>query len=187
MSDLVRTQLSKTLAIKSLNDMVRAKTSEAVFLLIDVSGSMRTTMRNGKRRIEGLRNVVGDIRQGREVKMIAFGGESDGAYHVSSVPEPTGGTPLHSAIDLARTSEAGRVVVISDGVPDDQSAALDSARTFGGRIDVVFVGNPGEAGERFLKILAESTGGTEFHGDLSELKQLSSAIVGLLEGPKEGA
>jgi hypothetical protein len=116
--------------------------------------------------------------------MIAFGGADaycgQGAYVTTGVPRPTGGTPLHDAIDLARKQECGRVVVISDGQPDSQRLALDSAKAFGGRIDVVYVGDPGDLGEEFLRKLAESTGGTEFHGDLSEPKQLGGRIAGLL-------
>lgn len=180
MSDLVRSKLSQSLGVKTLSDLVRAKASESVTLLIDVSGSMDATMRNGKTRHRGLCEVVSTIQKEREVKMIAFGGVDDGAYEVSSIPSPGGGTPLHRGIDLAREKGCGRAIVISDGCPDSTTMALESAKTFGGRIDVVFVGNPGDFGEDFLRKLAEATGGTEFHGDLSEPKQLGNRIAGLL-------
>lgn len=179
--------LKKSLSVGSLDDLVRAKTSEKIFLLIDCSGSMKERMRNGKRRIDGLRIVVKDVQAEQpDVKLIMFPGEGDGTPHVTGSPhEPHGGTPLAQAIEVARSLEAGRVVVISDGVPDDESQALDSAQRFGGRIDVVFVGNPHEPGEAFLLRLAESTGGTSFTGDLSEMKELASKVLGLLTGEVE--
>lgn len=179
-SDLVRTKLSQSAAIKSLEDLVRVKTSEDVWLLLDASGSMDSHMRNGKRRIDGLREVVAEISSNKEVvvKMIVF---NDGEARVSThINEPHGGTPLHDAISLARRQNAGRAIVVSDGIPDDPRRCLDNAKEFGGRIDVVFVGDPGESGESFLKQLAEATGGTEFHGDLSEPKALGSKLAGLL-------
>lgn len=190
MSNIVKSNLSRTLEVKSLDDLVRAKTTDKVLLLIDVSGSMEYMMRNGKQRISGLRDSVKEIQSSHKTEMIAFGldvvkGNGKEVGFVTIVPDPHGGTPLHEAIDLARTHQAGRAVVISDGVPDSRPRAMESARSFGGRIDVVFVGNPGEPGEEFLRELAEATGGTSFTGDLSEPKQLGKGIVALLEGAKE--
>lgn len=180
-SDLVRTRLEKSIAVRSLKDLVRVRTSDKIFLLIDVSGSMHSTMRNGKQRIDALREVVRDIKSKRtDVRMIAFGGREGSAYEVQAVPDAGGGTPLRQAIDLGKKLEAGRAIVISDGEPEDPLGCLESAKTFGGQIDVVFVGDPGERGEEFLRRLAEATGGTEFHGDLSAPKELSGKIMGLL-------
>src|SRR6267142_5146994 len=63
----------KSLEVKSLKDLVRARTSEHVVLLVDVSISMGETMRNGKTRIEGLRIVVAGMQAKRATQMIAFG------------------------------------------------------------------------------------------------------------------
>jgi hypothetical protein len=101
---------------------------------------------------------------------------------VDVVPEPDGGTPLHAAIPMAKTYGATRVVVISDGMPDLAEQCMIEARSFGGRIDVVYVGAPGYGGEDFLKRLAEATGGTCGVGDLKNVKMLSKGIIGLLAG-----
>lgn len=181
MSDaLMRTKLEKSMNIKSLTDLVRVRSTETAFLLIDVSGSMKETMRNGKERITALREVVADIQKNSPTKMIAFGGHDGGAYMTATVPNAGGGTPLAEAIRLAKTQNIGRAVVISDGMPNNAQDAMTAAKEFGGRIDVVFVGDPGEPGEAFLKELAEMTGGTEFHGDLSQPKELGAKISGLL-------
>lgn len=183
-NSLIKKSLEQSLGVKSLSDLVRAKTSEEVFLAIDCSGSMGTMLRNGKRRIEGLRTVVSDIQQQRETRMIQFGGD-DSVGWVTSVPEPSGSTPLAEAIEFARTAEAGRLVMISDGYPDNAQRAFDAARAFGGRIDVVFVGDPGDRGEKFLLELASLTGGTSFTGDLGAPKELASGVIGLLTGARD--
>lgn len=191
-TDLVKT-LSRSLALNSLDDLVRSKKAENVVLLLDCSGSMSNQMRNGKRRIDGLRDVVADVQKDRPTRMIGFGISSsrgDDIAFIGRVPEPNGGTPLARAIDFAREAGFGRAVVISDGMPDDQEAALEAAGRFGGQIDVVYVGDPEPedrvwGGAKFLLKLAESTGGTSFDGDLSAVKQLASTVKGLLAGNVE--
>lgn len=183
------TQLSKSMALKSLKDLVRVRTAEKTVLLLDCSGSMSSPMRNGKLRITGLREVVRDVQQQRPTEMIAFGplvqtnpGEWTAVRFVSDVPEPGGGTPLHDALKFAAVHGAGRCVVISDGWPNDRTQALEAAKQFGGQVDIVFVGDPNDPGSFFLDELAKTTGGRRFEGDLSEIKELAGTVVGLLNG-----
>jgi hypothetical protein len=187
-------RLARTLAAgDSLDDLMRVKTSEHAFLLLDCSSSMDELMRNGKRRIDGLREAVKEIQSRRKTQMVAFGPthEDRTVFYCGRVPEPKGGTPMADAILFAKEQKAGRVVIISDGWPDSPGATKDAAAMFGGQIDVVYVGDPGEGdGEAFdargfLRELAESTGGTEFDGDLSDPKRLGGAVIGLLNGAVE--
>lgn len=170
--------LDKSLKAKTLADLVRIKSDERKTLAIDCSASMDTPMYNGKRRIDGLREVVKGIREQVPCEMIVFDGGN--ARTVDGVPEPNGGTPMHEAIRFAKERGAGSLVVVSDGQPDWPQGTLDAAMAFGGRIDVVFVGNPGDFGEQFMIELAQKTGGIQFTGDLAEVKQITSGIVGLL-------
>lgn len=177
--------LNKSLQVGSLDDLVRVHTDTNIFLLLDCSGSMGYRMRSGKTRITGLRDTVRDVQSEKEMKMVQFGSPEEEATFVTTIPEPCGGTPLHKAINFAKNNGAGRAIVISDGCPDDQSAAMAAAAAFGGRIDCVFVGDPGERGEAFLKSLAQSTGGEMFTGDLSEPLKLAAAVLGLLTDGKD--
>lgn len=163
-----------------------AREAEVVMLLIDTSASMGIALPNGKRRIDALREVVRDLALGAEVPMIAFGSiDGDEVCFVHDVPEPAGGTPLALAIATAKQYGANRVVVISDGEPNDSQAAFMQADEFKGRIDVVFVGNADAHGSIVLNELARRTGGTRLEGDLGQPKALGSAIIGLLEGEVE--
>jgi Mg-chelatase subunit ChlD len=181
---LARTQLERSLSANSLEDLVRVKTSEHAFLLLDCSSSMDEEMRNGKKRIDGLRDVVKEVQSRRQTQMVAFGPrhEDRTVFFCSRVPAPAGRTPLDEAITFAKDNGAGRIVVISDGWPNNPATAKEAATQFGGQVDVVFVGDPGDPGSTFLKELAEMTGGTEFDGDLSEPKKLGGAVIGLLNG-----
>lgn len=181
-TSLVRKTLETSLQLGDLSDL--AKASEVVMLLIDTSGSMVANVRkSGKRRIDALRTVVEQLQSRGHVPMIAFGGPYDAQVRfVDRVPEPDGGTPLAIAIPFAKQYGANRLVVVSDGMPDDPNGSLDAARQFDGRIDVVFIGDPGDGGDDFLDRLAKLTGGTRLQGDLSETGKLAGAIIGLLEG-----
>lgn len=193
-NSLVRTQLESSLELSSLKSLARE--AEVVMLLIDTSGSMSSPVDRyvpgveTKRRIDALREVVAIIKSQGHVPMIAFGGApGEDVRFVDDVPEPAGGTPLHLAIPLAKSFGATRLVVVSDGMPDLTYSAMDEAKAFSGRIDVAFVGTPGEGGDTFLNSLASATGGTQFTGSLGDPKQLSGHIIGLLEGevPEEKA
>lgn len=178
--------LGKSMQVSSLSDLVRVQEDQNIVLLLDVSGSMDESCydKDGRvsgKKIKGLRDTVNGIQTERTIPMVAFPFpyHGDGKY-VTEIPNPGGGTPLHEAIDFAKSEKVGRAIVISDGEPDDRQRALQSAKDFGGRIDVVFVGKPGSSGEEFLKMLAEATGGESFTGDLSDPKQLTSKVMGLL-------
>lgn len=178
MSQSLVKSLQQSLQVSSLRDLVRVKQNSNIMMLLDCSGSMACYMANGRKRIDGLRDTVRSVQAEHEMKMIQFG--NGAPCFVNHVPDPSGGTPLHEGIDFARSVEAGRLLIISDGEPDSRSLAMQAARRFGGRIDVVFVGDEGSSGEAFLRELANVTGGDSFTGDLQDPKQLTGRIIGLL-------
>jgi hypothetical protein len=184
-TDLVRQQLESTLeSTSTLKSLQRELGADNPMLLIDASGSMDARMMNSKRRIDGLREVLSQL-QG--VPMIVFGGcETSEPHFVDRCPEPGGGTPLHLAIALAKAHGATRAVCISDGIPDLQKESLEQARNFGGKIDVVFVGDietpDGKMGAMFLDELARITGGKRLVGSLVDTKEITGKVVLLLEG-----
>lgn len=183
-NSLVRAKLERSLELNDLDDVLRD--AEVVMLLLDTSGSMEIGVRGGKRRIDALRAVVADIRGKGHVPMIAFGGPYDAQVRfVDVIPEPDGGTPLHVAIPFAKQYGATRIVVVSDGCPDLPDQSMEEAKSFGGRIDVVFIGDEGDGGSFFLDQLAQATGGKRHQGDLSDVKKLASTVIGLLEGAVE--
>ena len=183
---LTRQSLELGLDLGSLKSLVKA-TAENVMLLIDTSGSMSDRIVGGGSKIEGLRTSVKEIGPKENgVPMIAFGGPYDAQVRfVDAVPDPDGGTPLHVAIPYAKEYGATRLVVVSDGQPDLSEECLLQAKTFGGQIDVVYVGNPGDHGSAFLDELAHLTGGKRHEGNLGDTKKLTGTIIGLLEGEVE--
>jgi hypothetical protein len=180
-NSLVR-KVETSLEASSLTDLINAST-DAPFLLIDTSSSMDESCRPGKTRISALRDVVRTIQGDTPTPMIAFGGPyGEEVRFVFDVPEPDGGTPLAQAIALAKRHGATRLVIISDGEPDNNDAAMREAEAFGGRIDVVFVGPEGSMGSFFLDEMAQKTGGERFEGSLADQKLIAGKVIGLLCG-----
>ena len=142
-----------------------AEINEAMksFLLLDCSGSMGEHCEPGRPKITALREIVTSLRDGGLVfTQVVFPGNSYGAEMSTIIHDPMGSTPLHAALEVANLEDAKHVVVISDGMPDDESMVKHCANELkrkGVKIDVFYVGPYPHEGERFLKSLATMTGG----------------------------
>ena len=171
-------RLNRSLAKTSLDEMVAAKTRRSL-LMVDCSGSMATTTRTGKRRIDVLRDITVTLRQTRKFPLAAFGVRCQGQVEViDTIPEPQGSTPLDLAIIFAKDQGANHLLVVTDGEPNSEEAAFDAARAFGGPIDTFFVGDPGGRAPKFLAELSAMTGGTASVSDLGTgAKVLTSKIL----------
>ena len=135
-------------------------------LLADLSGSMAfSDFPDTLRRVDRLAQVLSYVLS--RVRLQALVGFNDWPFVVElgasvRLPEPEGGTALHLALD----SVAGmlpvpeRVIVLSDGVPNDVEWALAAARTLRPMpIDAYFCGREGDlAALEFMKQLAEAGG-----------------------------
>lgn len=93
-----------------------------------------------------------------------------------------GGTDLAGALKFAKVADVPggmRFIVISDGQPEDERAALRVAATYKNRIDVIFVGNERfPTGRDFLERLAKASGGQAVTA--SRAKELASSVQKLL-------
>jgi hypothetical protein len=147
-ADLAAQQLGKSLAKKSLADLVRARKQRSL-LLVDASGSMSSVVKSGERKIDALRTVVKTLRETHPVPVAAFGCCGRQTIMVDVVPEPSGGTPLAEAIDFGKVKGANHLVVVTDGYPDNAYSAFEAADRFGGKIDVFYIGDGGDSGARF--------------------------------------
>lgn len=174
-------KLNRSLAKDSLDELVASKTKRSL-LLVDVSDSMSITLRNGQRRIDALRKIVDGLRETNSFPIAAFG--LRGQYSVDVVdyiPEPQGSTPLDLGIEFGGTQGATHLIVVTDGEPNSERAAFEAARTFGGPIDVFFVGDPHSRGAQFCAELAKMTGGQSGVADLAgKPRELESKIRLLL-------
>lgn len=137
--------------------------SADAIVVVDTSGSMEEMdARGGKSRYdvacEELRRLQRDLPG--KIAVIAF--SSWVQFEPSGVPTfLSGGTNLAEALRFVKPADGCvKFVVISDGYPDNETEAVQVARTFESKIDTVYVGPEDErSGADFLKRLAASTGG----------------------------
>jgi hypothetical protein len=121
--------------------------TNTVAILVDTSGSM-ASLEGSRRRIDILRDVLvlalGDAPRARVIAFSSVPQELTGLEpHAANLklPEPGGNTALHLALDLSGRTKPDRVIVISDGLPDDRVAALRAARALNPvTIDALYVG-----------------------------------------------
>ena len=180
-------RLHKSLAHTSLDDLVRSRRRSV--LVLDTSESMAQALAVGGTRIDALRDVVRLLHEDHPVPLVRFGGY-DNAWSTQAtvsvlnsandIPEPEGGTPLHIAINFVHVEGATHIVLVTDGEPDNRTAALEAAGRFGGVIDVFYVGDANGSGASFAQELARVTGGTCNVDDMASAKQLAAGIAGLL-------
>lgn len=167
-------KLNRSLEKNDLDEFVRG--ARRSLLLVDCSGSMDTRVRSGERKIDALRKVVSTLRESHPVPVAAFGALGADVQVIDTVPEPSGGTPLHRAIQFGTREGATHLVVVTDGQPDSEGAAFDAAREFGNPIDVFYIGDGNDSGARFATELATRTGGVVNMTDLGQPKQLAAKI-----------
>jgi hypothetical protein len=102
--------------------------------------------------------------------------------HAERIPEVEGGTNMANAFLEARGRGIEHLVLLTDGQPDSESAALRAAH--GLRIDVFYIG-PDPAPD-FLKLLARETGGSYGKASLDRVAELTASVREKLriEAPK---
>jgi hypothetical protein len=179
---LARTTKKGATDTRSALDQFVAQEAGRDILLVDASSSMGNHLASGERRVDAMRKVVDMLRETHPVPVVSFQGSyaNSTIAVVDEIPEPSGGTPLHEAIDFCTDKGATHIVLVSDGVPASEGEALDAARRFGGVIDVFYIGDGNDKGARFCQRLAQATGGTANVDDLGAPKQLHAKIAGLL-------
>lgn len=181
MSDLIA--MTRVSSSSSLAERIKEHKRQAgTFLLLDCSYSMSDEIAPNQRAIDKVRLVARDLRRDLPtVRQVAFPVEGAKAMEIAQdIPDPGGmGTPLAEAIDYCADRGAMHLIVVSDGAPNDEAAALASAKQAQCRIDVCYVGRKGDAGERFLRKLATQQGGSCDTLNLVT-KELESKIRGLL-------
>lgn len=160
----------QAIALDSNQSIAESFLSADAIVLVDVSGSM------GARDIQ-TKSWEQSVQQSRyeaactelhklqaslpgQVAVIAFSDHPE--FAPSGTPRFIGlGTDLAQALTFIHVADdtGMRFVIISDGEPNDEAAALREARTFKSKIDTVFIGPDGEPGAAFLRKLAGTTGG----------------------------
>ncbi len=154
-----------------------------VVILLDVSGSMvMEDSRDGRSRYDVALEELAQLQANMPGKLAVIGFSDHPEFAPSGQPFFQGsGTDLAKALRFAKMADIAtiRFIVVSDGQPDDEHAALDVAATYQGQIDCVFVGPEHDLhGQEFLGRLANAHGGQHVTAD--RVQQLAAKIETLL-------
>ena len=139
--------------------------SADALLIVDMSGSMGDDdAPGGKSRYEAAESELLRLQEQNPGKLAVIAFSDTAEFAPTGIPRRMGGnTNLAGALRFVKPADGTgvRFIVISDGQPDDEQAALDVARTFESRIDCVYIGPESDygGGRAFLKRLAKSAGG----------------------------
>ena len=164
---------------KQKRDVVsgRKKSAESMVLLLDVSGSMGWEVA-GVRKIDSLRMAAAAHPS---IPKISFSSK----IFRGEIPEPNGTTNMAKGFRTIASSYPNReVILVSDGLPNNEEAAIEEALRIGKPVHVIYIGDD-TYGKKFMKALAARTGGkwlniSEKIVDTPISQQLETGIAGLL-------
>jgi hypothetical protein len=148
---------------------LHARQARGQCLLLDVSGSMAEDCGDGRPKIEALKAIARDFPRTRQF--------SFSSVCVEAPPSHAGGnTDMAGAFATLKRAGITHCVLITDGIPDSEDAALREAT--GLTIDVIYVGPPPEP--PFLARLARATGGQYGAGSLARPQEIEQRVQRLL-------
>jgi hypothetical protein len=135
-----------------------------VVVLVDTSGSMTTLdSRGGRSRhdvaCEELARLQGQLPG--KIGVISFA--DNAMFCPNGQPyNMSGSTNMAAALKFAKVADVPgiRFILISDGEPNEPGKTLEIAHTYRAKIDTIFVGPEGGAGQDFLRQLAAASGGS---------------------------
>jgi Mg-chelatase subunit ChlD len=187
---MMKTDLS-TIISGSLAEQAKTKNqplaetfiSADVVVIVDTSGSMCNTDATSQSRYERACAELGKLQNSLPGKIAVLSFSSDVMFCPSGVPwNFQAATDLEKALKFAKVADVAdmKFIVISDGDPDDEKAALKVAASYKCKIDTIFIGREGDSGQLFLAQLAAASGGKSAK-DFSAAK-LENTVKGLLYG-----
>jgi len=171
-------------AQKNHHSLAESFLSCDALVIVDSSGSMATNdAPNNRRRHDAARDELRRIQAtlpGR-IGIIVF---SSTVQFVpgGDYPELNGGTNLTEALRFVKVADdcGIHLIVVSDGEPNDETTALQVARTFKSHIDAIYIGPEAGRGRDFLCRLSEATGGRFVQSDA--IAQLADPVLRLMGG-----
>lgn len=153
-------------------------------VLVDTSGSMGSRdSTEGRSRYEVACAELETLQNNFPGKIGVISFNDTPTFCPNGVPlQPHLGTGIAAALKFAKIADLPggmKFVLISDGMPDDPNAALNIARTYHNKIDVIYVGPESHpTGRDFLERLAKASGGQTLTAD--RVKGLAHSVQRLL-------
>lgn len=180
MSNLIHKDRPAVLTSFNLKEAIaKRKAEQGQALLLDCSGSMEILEFDGethKPRVEFLNDILTSFSSTRRFR---FGSDCKEDTSRGPVKADMGGTRLGKALMHLKEQGVHHVILITDGQPDSEEAAIAAAK--GLKIDAYFVGGKNDTvAKDFLRRLCNSSGGTFGATSITEVKEITAGIKALL-------
>jgi len=138
-------------------------------ILVDVSGSMAShDAPDGRSRYKAACDELATIQAANPGKVAVVGFSDRVEFSPGGVPTfQSGGTDMAAALRFVKVADGLgiKLILLSDGMPNDEASTLTVARTFDAKIDTVYIGPERGRGQAFLQRLAAATGGRSLATD----------------------
>jgi hypothetical protein len=153
-------------------------------VMVDTSGSMMMNdCQNNRSRYdlacEQLIRLQGDLPG--KIGVISW--DSGARFCPGGVPtSPCGGTDMAGVLRFVKPADntSIKLILISDGEPDDEDKALKLAGQFKSKIDTIYCGPESGYGREFLRKLAMATGGISVSQSVQDIANLQQTVTKLL-------
>lgn len=171
------------LAQKNHQSLAESFISCDVIILVDVSGSMAyVDFNKTESRYERACAALANLQASRPGKIAVISFDSLPSFCPAGIPDiPGGSTDLARALSFAQAADVVpgmRFIVISDGEPDDKAEALNIARQYQNRIDVIFVGDEADRDAiQFMNQLATASGGEQITADSAQIAEVIHLLL----------
>lgn len=171
-------------AKKSGNSIATGFLSVKCLVMVDTSASMGTNDAiGGETRYKAACAQLERLQAENpgEIGVCSFSNRAE--FCPAGVPYYFGGmTDMVAALRMMKMADACgiRLILISDGEPDDPGQTLKDAGKFQSKIDAIYIGPETGQGREFLQKLAEATGGISIANATQQLGKLSENITRLI-------
>lgn len=151
---------------------------------VDTSGSMNMAdCQDGRRRYDVACEQLIRLQKELPGKVGVISWSSSVQFNPGGVPYYLGcGTDLAGVLKFVKPADGTsiKLILISDGEPDDESEALRLAKQFKSKISTIYVGPESGPGRDFLRRLAEATGGQAVSQSVNDIANLKQTVAKLL-------
>lgn len=168
MSAIVKGSLSN-IARKNNQPLAESFLNADVIVLLDDSGSMSVNdAPNGLTRREAADNELKKLQANYPGKIALIAFADYPLFCPNGSVMPCGGsTDMVAALKFIKVADdcGLKLVLVSDGAPNDEDETLRIAATFTSKIDAIYIGRENGSGQHFLDRLMAVTGGKRFEAD----------------------
>jgi hypothetical protein len=153
-------------------------------VMVDTSGSMAMNdCQNNRSRYDLACEQLIRLQRDLPGKVGVISWNSYQNFCAGGIPtSPCGGTDLAGVLKFVKPADntSIKLILISDGEPDDEDKALKLAGQFKSKISCIYIGPESGYGREFLRKLAMATGGVSVSQSVQDIANLQQTVIKLL-------